>query len=130
VVVCPGILKVPADILNRFWIQGVVSLLKPPHGGFRSETAVSLLFQKRSGNKFIKVTCNGHYPTAASARSDVTVMERPWLLTKGNGFILKMDYSGMAGIFNWYYTSSPPQPQIPREARTRLTVLILNQEGD
>jgi hypothetical protein len=29
------------DILNHFWIQVAVSLLKlkPPHGGFRIETA-------------------------------------------------------------------------------------------
>jgi hypothetical protein len=34
-------LEVPADILNHFWIQVAVSLLKPPHGGFRIETAVT-----------------------------------------------------------------------------------------
>jgi hypothetical protein len=34
-------LEVPADILNHFWIQIAVSILKPPHGGFRSETAVT-----------------------------------------------------------------------------------------
>jgi hypothetical protein len=33
-------LEVPTDILNHFWIQVAVSILKPPHGGFRSETAV------------------------------------------------------------------------------------------
>jgi hypothetical protein len=33
--------EVPAGILNRFWIQVAVSLLKPPNGGFRSETAVT-----------------------------------------------------------------------------------------
>jgi hypothetical protein len=27
--------------LNHFWIQVAVSLLKPPHGGFRSETAAT-----------------------------------------------------------------------------------------
>jgi hypothetical protein len=38
-----GFLEVPADILNHFWIQiqVVVSLLKPPHGGFKIETAVT-----------------------------------------------------------------------------------------
>ena len=34
-----------------------VSLLKTPHGGFRIETAVTQPFQKRSGYKFITVTC-------------------------------------------------------------------------
>jgi hypothetical protein len=28
----------PTDFLNHFRIQVAVSLLKPPHGGFRSET--------------------------------------------------------------------------------------------
>jgi hypothetical protein len=36
-----GFLEVPTDILNHFWIQVAVSHLKPPHGGFRSETAVT-----------------------------------------------------------------------------------------
>jgi hypothetical protein len=31
-----GFLEVPTDILNHFWIQAAVSLLKPPHGGFRN----------------------------------------------------------------------------------------------
>jgi hypothetical protein len=36
-------LGVPTDILNHFWIQVAVSHLKvkPPHGSFRSETAVT-----------------------------------------------------------------------------------------
>jgi hypothetical protein len=34
-------LEVPTDILNHFWIQVADSLLKPPHGSFRSETAVT-----------------------------------------------------------------------------------------
>jgi hypothetical protein len=34
-------LEVPADILNHFWIQVAVLLLKPPHGGFRIEAAVT-----------------------------------------------------------------------------------------
>ena len=34
-------LEVPKGILNNFWIQIAVSFLKPPHGGFRSETAVT-----------------------------------------------------------------------------------------
>jgi hypothetical protein len=29
------------DILNHFWIKVAVSILKPPHGGFRSETAAT-----------------------------------------------------------------------------------------
>jgi hypothetical protein len=34
-------LEAPADFLKHFWIQVAVLLLKPPHGGFRSETAVA-----------------------------------------------------------------------------------------
>jgi hypothetical protein len=36
-------LGAPADIFSHFWIQVAVSLslLKPPHGGFRIETAVT-----------------------------------------------------------------------------------------
>ena len=34
-------LEVPTGVLNHFWIQVTISLLKPPHGGFRSETAVT-----------------------------------------------------------------------------------------
>jgi hypothetical protein len=30
--------KVPADILNNFWIQVAVSLLKQPHGDFEIGT--------------------------------------------------------------------------------------------
>jgi hypothetical protein len=30
-----------ADFFNNFWIQVAVSLLKPPHGGLRNETAVA-----------------------------------------------------------------------------------------
>ena len=51
-----------------------VSILKPPHGGFGSETAVTKLFQERSGYKFITAIFNGHSPTDASVRSGVTVM--------------------------------------------------------
>jgi hypothetical protein len=51
-----------------------VSLLKPPHGGFRSETAVTKPFRKLNGYKFITVICNGHSPTDTSVRSVVTVM--------------------------------------------------------
>jgi hypothetical protein len=36
-----GFLKVPTDVLNHLWIQLEISLLKPPHGGFRIETAVT-----------------------------------------------------------------------------------------
>jgi hypothetical protein len=35
-------LEVQTDILNHFWIQVVVSLLKPPHGGFVIETVTNL----------------------------------------------------------------------------------------
>jgi hypothetical protein len=31
-------LEAPTDFLNHFWIQVTASLLKPPNGGFRSET--------------------------------------------------------------------------------------------
>jgi hypothetical protein len=34
-------LEVPTGILNHFWVQVAVSLLKLPCGGFRSETAVT-----------------------------------------------------------------------------------------
>jgi hypothetical protein len=34
-------IEVPTDSLNHFWAQVAVSLLTPPHGGFRSETAVT-----------------------------------------------------------------------------------------
>jgi hypothetical protein len=49
-----------------------VSLLKQPHGGFRSEIAVTRPFRKwKTFNGYI---CNGHSPTDASVRSGVTVM--------------------------------------------------------
>jgi hypothetical protein len=37
------VLEVPIDILNHFWfwIQVAVSILKPPHGGFRSKMVVT-----------------------------------------------------------------------------------------
>jgi hypothetical protein len=44
-VLIKGFLEVLADILNRFWIQAV-SLLKPPHSDFRSETAVTWPLRK------------------------------------------------------------------------------------
>jgi hypothetical protein len=34
-------LDVSTDILNHFWIQVALSLLKQTHGGFRIETAVT-----------------------------------------------------------------------------------------
>jgi hypothetical protein len=37
----PEVSRSPNGFLNRFWIQVAVSLPKPPHGGFRSETAVT-----------------------------------------------------------------------------------------
>ena len=43
-------LEVPTGFFKYFWIQVAVSLslslLKPPHGGFRSETAVTKPFRK------------------------------------------------------------------------------------
>jgi hypothetical protein len=42
----PGKIVVSAVILNRFWMQVAVSRLKPAHGGFRSETAVTQPFRK------------------------------------------------------------------------------------
>ena len=49
------LIEVPTDILNQFWVQVAVLLLilKPPHGSFRSETGVTLPFQKRNGYKCI-----------------------------------------------------------------------------
>jgi hypothetical protein len=39
-------LEVQTDFFKCFWIQVAVSLLKPPHGGFRIETAVAKPFRK------------------------------------------------------------------------------------
>ena len=36
-----GFLEAPTGFFNHFWIQVAVSLLKPPHGGFRSKMAVT-----------------------------------------------------------------------------------------
>ena len=41
-----GFLEVPTDFFNHFRIQVTVSLLKPPNGGFGSETAVTRRFRK------------------------------------------------------------------------------------
>jgi hypothetical protein len=84
-----------------------VSLLKPPHGGFRSETAVTKPFQKRSRYKFITAICNGHYPTDTSVCSGVTVII-PTVTAVAAGQSQRL-YSGM-GIFNWYYLSSYISP--------------------
>ena len=46
-----GFLEAPAGTLNHFCIQVAVLLLKPPHGGFRSETAVTY-----SRYKFVTVS--------------------------------------------------------------------------
>ena len=43
----------PANILNHFLIQVAVLLLKPPHGIFRSETAVSL--RNRFGSEAVVI---------------------------------------------------------------------------
>jgi hypothetical protein len=51
-----------------------VSLLKPPHGGLRSETAVTKPFRKLNGYKFITAICNGHSPTDTGVRLGVTVV--------------------------------------------------------
>jgi hypothetical protein len=52
-----------------FWIQMAVSLLKPPNGGFRSETAVTGSETENNGYIF-----NGHFPTDKGVRSGVTAM--------------------------------------------------------
>jgi hypothetical protein len=52
-------LGAPAGVLNRFWIQVAVSLLKRPHGVFIIETAVTLTFQKRNGYESITVISVG-----------------------------------------------------------------------
>jgi hypothetical protein len=52
-ILCSDILEVPTDFFKHLWIQGAVSLMKPPHDGFRIETAVTKPFRKRSGYKFI-----------------------------------------------------------------------------
>jgi hypothetical protein len=39
-------LEVPTDFFKYFWIQVAVPLLKPPHSGFRSATAVTKPFRK------------------------------------------------------------------------------------
>jgi hypothetical protein len=58
--------------LNHFWIQVTVSLLKPPHGGLRIETAVTRPFRKWNGQKFNGYIFKRHNPTDASARSGIT----------------------------------------------------------
>jgi hypothetical protein len=50
-----------------------VSLLKPPNGGFRSEAASHGSFGSETP-KYNGYIFNGHSPTDAIARSDVTVM--------------------------------------------------------
>jgi hypothetical protein len=39
-------LEASADSFTALLVQVAVSILKPPHGGFRSETAVAQLFRK------------------------------------------------------------------------------------
>ena len=39
--VVSAFVEAPAGILNHFWFQVAVLLLKPPHCDFRSETAVT-----------------------------------------------------------------------------------------
>jgi hypothetical protein len=42
--------KAPTGILNYFWIQAAASFLQqPPHGGFRSKTAITWPFFVMSG---------------------------------------------------------------------------------
>jgi hypothetical protein len=38
--------EAPTDFLKYFWIQVAVSILTPPHGGSRSEMAVTKSFRK------------------------------------------------------------------------------------
>jgi hypothetical protein len=69
-----SLVEVPTDFLNHFWIQVMASLLQPPNGGFRSETAVTRRFRKQNGQKFSSYVFNGHSPTDKIVRSGVTVM--------------------------------------------------------
>ena len=34
-------------VLNHFWVQVAVSLLQPPHGGFRCKTAVAFMSHEK-----------------------------------------------------------------------------------
>jgi hypothetical protein len=62
------------DFLKYFRIQVAVSLLKSPHGGFRSETVVTKPFREWNAYKFITAIFNGHPPTDTGVRSGVKVM--------------------------------------------------------
>ena len=64
-----------------------------PGGGFRSKTAVAQPFWKCNGYNFVTAICKGHSPTDTSARSCVAVVQRPWPLVKGNGFVLVSERS-------------------------------------
>jgi hypothetical protein len=57
-------------------IQVAISILKPPHGGFRSETAVALPFRKWNGNgtNLKRVCVTAIPPTEKIVRSGVTAM--------------------------------------------------------
>jgi hypothetical protein len=50
-----SLLEVLTDFLNCFWIQMAASLLKPPNGGFRSETAVTQRFRKCIGQNLTAI---------------------------------------------------------------------------
>ena len=99
-----------------------VSLLKPPHGGFRSETAVTKPFRKWKGHKFLTAICNDHSPTDTSVCSGVTAV------AAGQS---QRFYSGV-GIFNWYYLSSPPQilrfPVVELETRGLILLRVIQQQ--
>ena len=74
-----------------------VSLLKPPNGGFRSETAVSEVKRPKINGYIF----NGNSSTDASVRSGVTVMQRPWSFVKTNGFVLvSVCLSGIISAFS------------------------------
>jgi hypothetical protein len=73
-----------------------VSILKPPHGGFRSKTAVN-------GYKFITAICNGHLPNGEKYPFGCSGYVTAVAAGQSQRF-----YSGV-GMSDWYYLSSPPQ---------------------
>jgi hypothetical protein len=99
-----GFLEVPAGILNHFWIQVPVSLLKPP----------------RNGYKFMTVICNAHSPTDTTfgCNGHVTAMavgQRQRL------------YSGVR-MFTGNYLSSTPRALRVRGAKLELCPLTSDME--
>jgi hypothetical protein len=72
--------------------NGFFLVLLDPGGGFTSETAA------RNGRYETVSEVNGHSPMDTSVCSGVTVIQRPWPLAKGNGFILV--WGSLAGIIS------------------------------